>query len=225
MSEQYSHLTGGPAVPPPPSRGREEPAAPPKRKRFGRKVAFIALTGAAAAITVAVISGQSGSTATASSPAAHSASADPRPAPSGYNTVKPPASNPFGDNDPSNDPNYQPDGGGNNWNVDPAPKPPTVAQEQALESAESYLDMGGFSRAGLIDQLHSSAGEGFRMADARWAVNHTHANWNHQAVLSAKSYLDMGGFSRASLIDQLSSPYGEQFTVAQATYAANQVGL
>jgi len=85
--------------------------------------------------------------------------------------------------------------------------------------------MGGFSLAGLIDQLHSSYGEGFKMADARWAVNHAHANWNHQAALSAKSYLDMGGFSRASLIDQLHSPYGEGFTLAQATYAANQVGL
>jgi len=63
------------------------------------------------------------------------------------------------------------------------------------------------------------------MTDAKWAVNHTHANWNHQAVLSAKGHLDMGGFSRASLIDQLSSSAGEGFTVAQATYAANQVGL
>jgi hypothetical protein len=109
---------------------------------------------------------------------------------------------------------------------EPAPQPQyTVSQENAIESAESYLDMSGFSRAGLIDQLSSQYGEGFPTADAVFAVNHIDVDWNAQAVKSAKSYLDMGGFSRAGLIDQLSSPYGEQFTVAQATYAANKVGL
>jgi hypothetical protein len=106
-----------------------------------------------------------------------------------------------------------------------APAGPTVSQQQALDSAQSYLDMGGFSRAGLIDQLTSQAGEGFSLADATWAVNRSGADWNAQAVLSAKSYLDMGGFSRSGLIEQLTSQYGEQFTLAQATYAVNQVGL
>ena len=47
----------------------------------------------------------------------------------------------------------------------------TVAQQQAIESADSYLDMGGFSRAGLLQQLSSSAGEGFTHAQAVYAVN------------------------------------------------------
>jgi hypothetical protein len=101
----------------------------------------------------------------------------------------------------------------------------TVEQQQAVESAQSYLAMGGFSRAGLIEQLSSSAGEGFPKAIAIFAVDHVQVDWNEQAVESAKNYLKMGGFSRASLIEQLSSPSGEGFTRAQAVYAANQVGL
>jgi hypothetical protein len=108
----------------------------------------------------------------------------------------------------------------------PATPAGTVSQQQALESAKSYLDMGtGFSRAGLIDQLSSQYGEQFSVADATWAVAHSGADWNAQAVMSAKGYMKMGGFSRAGLIDQLTSPSGEQFTMAQATYAVNQVGL
>jgi hypothetical protein len=36
----------------------------------------------------------------------------------------------------------------------------TSGQKNALDSAQSYLDMQGFSKAGLIQQLSSSAGEG-----------------------------------------------------------------
>lgn len=107
----------------------------------------------------------------------------------------------------------------------PAAPKYTVAQQQAMQSAQSYLDMSGFSRAGLIQQLTSKAGEGFEMADAVFAVNHIKVDWSKEAVESAKSYLEMGGFSRAGLIEQLSSPAGDQFTVAQATYAADHVGL
>jgi hypothetical protein len=47
----------------------------------------------------------------------------------------------------------------------------TVAQENAIESAQSYLDMSGFSRAGLIHQLTSKAGDGFTPKQATYAVN------------------------------------------------------
>ena len=99
----------------------------------------------------------------------------------------------------------------------------TAGQENALESARSYLDMGGFSRKGLIEQLSSSAGEGFTQADARYAADRAHADWNQQAVESAQGYLDMGGFSRASLLDQLTSSAGEGFTQEQARYAVSKV--
>jgi hypothetical protein len=47
----------------------------------------------------------------------------------------------------------------------------TSGQENAVESAQSYIDMGGFSRQGLIEQLSSSAGEGFTLAQAQYAVS------------------------------------------------------
>jgi hypothetical protein len=97
----------------------------------------------------------------------------------------------------------------------------TPGQREALESAKSYLQMTGFSRAHLIEQLTSKYGEGFSRADAVWAVNHAHANWYAEAVQAAKSYMEMGGFSRARLIQQLESPYGERFTHAQAVYGVS----
>ena len=99
-----------------------------------------------------------------------------------------------------------------------APAGPTVSQQQALDSAQSYLALGsGFSRQGLIDQLDSPYGGKFSVADATWAADHAGADWDAQAVLAAKSYMQLGGFSRQSLIDQLDSPYGGKFTLAQAT--------
>src|SRR3954452_1481131 len=87
----------------------------------------------------------------------------------------------------------------------------TMGQREALASAKSYLRSGGFSKAGLIDQLQSPYGEDFSHSDAVWGVNHAHANWNAEAVQAAKGYLRSGHFSRRGLIDQLESPYGDQF--------------
>jgi hypothetical protein len=101
----------------------------------------------------------------------------------------------------------------------------TKSQEQAVGSAQDYLEFSGFSKAGLIDQLSSKAGDGFTKADATFAVNHITVNWNEQAVRSAKDYLSFSHFSRAGLIEQLSSKAGDGYTKAQATYAAGHVGL
>ncbi len=107
----------------------------------------------------------------------------------------------------------------------PAVKPPTVAQQQALVAAQQYVDFGPFSRTGLTKQLASEYGNGFSKADAAWAVDHVHANWNAEAVEAARAYLEMDGFSRASLTKQLTSKYGDGFTKAQAAYAVKKVGL
>lgn len=103
----------------------------------------------------------------------------------------------------------------------------TVSELQALTTAEGYLSDGqGFSRQGLIDQLDSSFGSGFSVADATWGVDHSDANWDTQAVDCAKGYMSDGqGFSRSGLIEQMTSAYGNKFTEAQAEYAANAVGL
>jgi len=101
----------------------------------------------------------------------------------------------------------------------------TVAQRKAIRSAKSYLEGHGMSRAGLIGQLTSTAGEGYKRKDAVSAVKHLTVNWNKEAVQSAKSYLRTRWMSRAGLIRQLSSRAGERFTHAQAVFAANEVGL
>ena len=101
--------------------------------------------------------------------------------------------------------------------------------DQAVKSAQSYLDFSAFSRNGLIDQLSSEFGEQFTQEQAEYAVTYLENNglvdWNEQAVKSAQSYLEFSSFSRQGLIDQLSSEYGEQFTQEQAIYAADQIGL
>jgi hypothetical protein len=102
----------------------------------------------------------------------------------------------------------------------PKPKPElTVAQENAIESARSYLDFAGFSRKGLIDQL---VYEGYSKKDATVAVDRIKPNWRKEAVQSAESYLDFSSFSRSGLIEQLEY---EGYTPAQAAYAASKVGL
>jgi hypothetical protein len=107
--------------------------------------------------------------------------------------------------------------------AEPAEPEMTSGQENAVESAQSYVDMSGFSKRGLIQQLSSSAGEGFSKADATFAANHVDVNWKDEAVESAQSYLDMTSFSRDGLIDQLSSSAGEGFALAQAQYAVDKV--
>jgi hypothetical protein len=101
----------------------------------------------------------------------------------------------------------------------------TAGQENARESAESYLESGSFSRRGLIEQLSSEYGEGYSKADAIYAVDALSATqpdlWRQQAAKAARSYLESSSFSRRGLIDQLESPYGEGFTHAQAVYGVN----
>ncbi|WP_080951500.1 Ltp family lipoprotein [Gluconobacter oxydans] len=100
----------------------------------------------------------------------------------------------------------------------------TSAQNNAVRSATNYLEMTGFSRAGLIHQLSSDAGEGYSVADATVAVDSLTVDWNENAVRSAKQYLEMSGFSCKGLIHQLSSSAGEKYTLAQATYGAHKAG-
>lgn len=116
-----------------------------------------------------------------------------------------------------------PEGGGGG---EPAPEPEpemTSGQENALAAAENYIDIMPFSKAGLIRQLSSSAGDGYSKADATFAANNVDADWNEEAVEAAQNYLDTMPFSRDGLIEQLSSSAGDQYTPEQARYAVNQV--
>lgn len=43
----------------------------------------------------------------------------------------------------------------------------TGSQKNAVRSAKQYLSISGFSRDGLIDQLSSDAGDGYKVSHAR----------------------------------------------------------
>ena len=100
----------------------------------------------------------------------------------------------------------------------------TDQQNNAVRSAENYINLTGFSREGLIQQLSSSYGDGYGLTDATVAVDSLNIDWSQQAVRSAKQYLDMSGFSCNGLIEQLSSDSGDKYTVSQATHGAQQAG-
>jgi hypothetical protein len=100
----------------------------------------------------------------------------------------------------------------------------TAPQKNAVRSAKQYIIMSGFSRDGLIQQLSSDYGDGYKVADASVAVDSLNIDWNKQAVRSAKQYLNMQGFSCKGLIEQLSSSAGDKYTISQATYGAQQAG-
>ena len=104
----------------------------------------------------------------------------------------------------------------------PEPKPEpsmTKSQENAVESAQSYLSTSSFSRGSLIDQLEF---EQYSTKDATFAVDYIAPNWKAEAAESAQSYLNTSSFSRQGLIDQL---IYEQFTRGQAEYGVNKAGL
>jgi len=100
----------------------------------------------------------------------------------------------------------------------------TGPQNNAVRSAKQYLDISGFSRNGLIQQLSSDAGDGYKVADATVAVDSLNIDWNKQAAKSAKQYLSISGFSCKGLVEQLSSSAGDGYTKSQAAYGAQQAG-
>jgi hypothetical protein len=101
----------------------------------------------------------------------------------------------------------------------------TTSQQNAAAAAKNYLSLKGFSRQGLIDQLSSSAGDGYPISDATVAVDSLNVDWNAQAVRSAKDYLQLKPFSCQGLVEQLSSSAGDQYTLAQAQYGATKAGI
>ena len=94
-------------------------------------------------------------------------------------------------------------------------KVPTVGEKNALRKAKAYLQIMGFSKEGLAQQLIY---EGFTRSQANYAVNHVNVSWKKQAVRKGREYLNIMGLSKQGLITQLMY---EKFTRAEATYAAN----
>ena len=117
-----------------------------------------------------------------------------------------------------------------------APEPPAaVAQgtapvgdvprehENALQKANNYLRIKGFSHAGLYEQLTSEHGENFPADAADYAMANVNADWNAEALEAARSYQRISPMSDDRLFEQLTSPYGENFTPEQARYAIDNL--
>lgn len=92
----------------------------------------------------------------------------------------------------------------------------TSEQQNARESAESYLRFSAFSRTGLIQQLEY---EGYSYEDSSYAVDAVNADWFEQAAKSAESYLEYSSFSRSGLLDQL---LYEGFSEAEAAFGVEK---
>lgn len=94
----------------------------------------------------------------------------------------------------------------------------TLAQQNAIGKAQSYLSFSGFSRSGLIHQLEF---EGFSTEDATFGADSAGADWNAECAQKAQSYMDMSSFSRQSLYDQLAF---EGFQPAEIEFGLAAVG-
>lgn len=94
----------------------------------------------------------------------------------------------------------------------------SLAQQNAINKAQSYLSMTGFSRIGLIKQLEF---EGYSNADATFGTDNAGADWNAECAEKAKSYLDMTSFSRDGLATQLAF---EGFAQSEIDFGLQAVG-
>lgn len=94
----------------------------------------------------------------------------------------------------------------------------TMGQENAISKAQSYLNLTGFSRTGLIDQLKF---EGFSAEDATFGADNAGADWNAECAQKAQSYIDMTSFSRDGLAEQLAF---EGFLPAEIEFGLAAVG-
>lgn len=94
----------------------------------------------------------------------------------------------------------------------------TLGQQNALESAKSYIKHSAFSYLELIEQLEF---EKYSHEEAVYGADNCGANWNDEALESAKSYINNSDFSYQGLLEQLEF---EQFTHEQAVYGADNCG-
>jgi uncharacterized protein YceK len=110
-----------------------------------------------------------------------------------------------------------------------APAKPKVADvpteyKSALKSAENYDKILPMSKAGLLAQLTSAAGDKFSEKAAQYAVDNIKADWNANALKSAKNYQEMMAMSPEAIREQLTSDSGDKYTAEQADYAVKHLG-
>lgn len=105
------------------------------------------------------------------------------------------------------------------------PSKPEISREfqNALKSAQNYVDLMPFSEKGLYDQLTAEYGEQFPAEAAQYAIENLDVDYNAEALESAKNYQETMPMSDSGLYDQLTSEYGERFTAEQAQYAIDNL--
>lgn len=101
--------------------------------------------------------------------------------------------------------------------------PAAPEQEQALELAEGYLRVKGYSKKRLLHQLTSEHGEGLPEDVAQYAVDHLNVDWKEQAYRAGGTILTYGSYSKQELYDRLTSETGDQFTPEEAQYAVDKL--
>ncbi len=94
----------------------------------------------------------------------------------------------------------------------------TLGERNALAAAKNYLNISGFSKKQLAEQLKF---EGYSDSEAKFAVKYCGADWNEQAGRKAEEYMKINSFSKKQLIGQLEF---EGFTKKQAEYGAKHIG-
>lgn len=94
----------------------------------------------------------------------------------------------------------------------------TLAQQNVIKKAQSYLKFSGFSRQGLIEQLEY---EGFTPDDSTFGADNAGADWNAEAAEKAASYLKFSAFSRDGLYEQMAY---EKFSDSEIQFALTSVG-
>ncbi len=95
--------------------------------------------------------------------------------------------------------------------------------QNALKTAESYLQTFPFSKQGLLEQLTSEHGSKFPQDAAQYAIDNLKVDYKEQALKSAKNYMDTVPMSNDELYEQLTSEHGEKFTPEEAQYAIDNL--
>ena len=103
----------------------------------------------------------------------------------------------------------------------------SMEEKNCYQAALNYLDLMGFSKKGLIQQLSSEYGDNYPQETAEKVVNDLDeaglVDWEKQAERSAQNYLDTMSFSKDELINQLCSDAGDQYTREEAEAAVEAV--
>ena len=95
--------------------------------------------------------------------------------------------------------------------------------KNALKSAQDYQEVMPMSKAGLYDQLTSSAGDQYPEDAAQYAIDNLEADYKENALKSAESYQEIMPMSDKELFDQLTSDAGDKYTQEEAQYAIDNI--